>query len=100
MSGPVGEHVQRPWSCLRSSRENHDTEPGGFGAERDEMSLEWAGSRPQVQIPMGVGQEDEGGQGGCGQLGHLRPRKAGSHLGLMLPGLCFMREREYRLLCE
>lgn len=79
------------------------TEPGGFGAERHEMSLEWAGSRPQVQIPMGAGQEDGGGGGGCGQLGHLRPPESWQppgRTGLMLPGLCSMREQEYRLLCE
>lgn len=49
------------------------TEPGGFGAERHEMSLEWAGSRPQVQIPMGAGQEDGGGGGGMWPAGAPPP---------------------------
>lgn len=57
------------------------TEPGGFGAERQEMSLGWAGSRPQVQIPMGAGQEDGGGRGDMASWGTSAPRKAGSHLG-------------------
>lgn len=57
------------------------TEPGGFGAERHEMSLEWAGSRPQVQIPMGAGQEDGGGGGDVASWGTSAHRKAGSHLG-------------------
>lgn len=49
------------------------TEPGGFGAERHEMSLEWAGSRPQVQIPMGAGQEDGGRAGGMWPAGAPPP---------------------------
>lgn len=65
-----------------------------------------AGSGPQAQTPPGPGRTTRQGRG-RGSWGSL-PREAGHrcsasarccHLG-MLPGLSFIREQDYRLLCE
>lgn len=59
-------------------------EPEGCAAEWDEMSLEWAGSRQQIQIPRWQA------EGARGQLGYICPLKVGSYSSAPAPllGMC------------
>ena len=88
------EQTREPWLSLMGLSLN----------EMDEMSLAWAISRPQVQIPRGAQQEDEAGWGGTWPSGVYpvsgRLAATCAHgLDIAWSSLC-KREPEYRLWCE